>query len=82
MQSFGFAGVSGSSRSPNYFCASARPTAPIASFTLLNMLSRQFLYSSWGRQKPPRETTGRPRQPSVAAVCPCWRDQLTLLGTT
>jgi hypothetical protein len=29
-----------------------------------------------------RETTGRPRQRSVAAVCSRWRDQLSLLGTT
>lgn len=45
-------------------------------------LSEGVYPSSFGATKPPRETTGRPRRRSVAALCPCCRDQLNLLGTT
>ena len=54
----------------------------ICEFHLRLSLPSVVFWSFWGATKPPRETTGRPRQPSLAPVRPRRRDQLSLLGTT
>ena len=48
----------------------------------LALATRALADASSGRQNRRWETTGRPRQRSVAPVCPRCRDQVSLLSTT
>lgn len=51
-------------------------------FVLQRSVSEDASSGFFGVAKRLREAAGRPLRRSAAPVCPRWRDQLSLLGTT